>query len=115
MPYLLLTIVISIIVAIFAVQNAMSVSLNFFVWNFDTSLVIVILGSFLLGVLVGAIYLLVVKARHYLQVKKLHEEIAALQIQNKALDERVSMLMHTQMLRDEAPAAEEPQGEPVGK
>ena len=39
------TLFISVIVAVFAVQNAVSVSLNFAVWTMQTNLVIVILGS----------------------------------------------------------------------
>ena len=45
MPYLFFTLFISVIVAVFAVQNAVSVSLNFAVWTMQTNLVIVILGS----------------------------------------------------------------------
>ena len=51
MPFIILTAVISIGVAIFAIQNAMSVPVNFFIWHGDASLVLVILGSFLAGIL----------------------------------------------------------------
>lgn len=44
MPYLFFTLFISVIVAVFAVQNAVSVSLNFAVWTMQTNLVIVIPG-----------------------------------------------------------------------
>ncbi len=102
MPYIILTVIISIGVAFFAIQNAVSVPLNFFVWNGVASLVLVILGSFLCGVLVATLYLLVVKTRHYLQDKKLREEIETLQKDKKVLEERIRMLMHTQMLHEEA-------------
>ncbi len=110
MPFIILTVLISIGVAFFAIQNAVSVPLNFFIWSGTASLVLVILGSFLCGVLVATMYLLVVKTRHYLQTKKLQEEIATLQKEKHVLDERVKMLMHTQMLHDEAAktAAEKP-------
>lgn len=110
MPYLLFTVCVSIIVALFAVQNATSVALNFFVWSFESSLVMVILGSFLLGILVAGCYLLMVKARNYMQEKKLNEEIAKLQKENKVLEERVAMLMHNQKLHSEdAKTAAEPE------
>lgn len=106
MPMLILVILVSIIVALFAVQNAVAVSLNFIFWSFTSSLVLVILGSFLMGVLVATCFLLAMKARHYLQDKKLQEQIAALQSEKKRLEERINMLQHTQNLHKDANAAE---------
>ncbi len=103
MPYLLVTVVISIIVALFAVQNAINVDMHFFLWDFSTSLVMVILGSFFMGILVGCFYLLMVKARHYMKNKKIREEMEGLQAEKKALEEKVTMLMHTQMQRSDIP------------
>ena len=102
MPFIILTAVISIGVAIFAIQNAMSVPVNFFIWHGDASLVLVILGSFLAGILVATFYLLMVKARHFLATKKLEDEIYNLKRDKKTLEERVNMLMHTQMMHDQA-------------
>ena len=65
MPYLFFTLFISVIVAVFAVQNAVSVSLNFAVWTMQTNLVIVMLGSALLCALAT------------LHTQKLHKEAAA--------------------------------------
>ena len=101
MPLLILVILLSIIVAIFAVQNAVAVSLNFIFWSFSSSLVLVILGSFLIGVLVATCFLLAMKAKDYLQDKKTQEEITRLQTENKRLEERIAMLQHTQQLHDE--------------
>lgn len=102
MPFLIVVILVSIIVALFAVQNAVAVPLNFVFWSFSSSLVIVVLGAFLLGVLVATCFLLAMKARHYLQDKKLREEILNLQNENKRLEERIAMLQHTQKLHNEA-------------
>ena len=102
MPFIILTAIISIGVAIFAIQNAMSVPVNFFIWHGDASLVLVILGSFLAGILVATLYLLMVKARHFLATKKLEDEIYNLKRDKKTLEERVNMLMHTQMMHDKA-------------
>ena len=101
MPLLILVILLSIFVAIFAVQNAVAVSLNFIFWSFTSSLVLVILGSFLMGVLVATCFLLAMKARHYLQDKKMQEEMTKLQAENKRLEERISILQHTQQLHDQ--------------
>jgi len=107
MPYLFFTLFISVIVAVFAVQNAVSVSLNFAVWTMQTNLVIVILGSALLGALATLFFTLMMKAKH-LQDKKTREEMAALQKDNAKLREEVAMLMHTQKLHKEAAAKAEP-------
>lgn len=108
MPYLFFTLIISVIVAMFAVQNAVSVSLNFAVWTMQTSLVIVILGSALLGALAALFFTLMMKAKHYLQDKKLREELAGLKKDNDKLREEVAMLMHTQKLHTEAAVKTEP-------
>lgn len=94
------------IVALFAVQNAVAVSLNFVFWSFSASLVLVILGAFLMGVLVATCFLLTMKAKHYLKDKKMREEMQQLQAGNKRLQERVAMLQHTQLLHNEAAQAE---------
>lgn len=106
MPFLILVIIICMIVALFAVQNAVAVSLNFVFWSFSASLVLVILGAFLMGVLVATCFLLTMKAKHYLKDKKMREEMQELQAENKRLQERVAMLQHTQLLHNEAAQAE---------
>ena len=106
MPFLILVIFICMIVALFAVQNAVAVSLNFVFWSFSASLVLVILGAFLMGVLVATCFLLTMKAKHYLKDKKMREEMQQLQAENKRLQERVAMLQHTQLLHNEAAQAE---------
>ena len=85
MPFLILVIIICMIVALFAVQNAVAVSLNFVFWSFSASLVLVILGAFLMGVLVATCFLLTMKAKHYLKDKKMREEMQQLQAENKRL------------------------------
>lgn len=104
MPFLILVIIICMLVALFAVQNAVAVSLNFVLWSFSTSLVLVILGSFLMGVLVATCFMLTMKAKHYLKDKKMREEMQQLEAENKRLQERVAMLQHTQLLHNEAAA-----------
>lgn len=106
MPFLILVIIICMIVALFAVQNAVAVSLNFVFWSFSVSLVLVILGAFLMGVLVATCFLLTMKAKHYLKDKKMREEMQQLQAENKRLQERIAMLQHTQLLHNEAAQAE---------
>ena len=106
MPFLILVIIICMIVALFAVQNAVAVSLNFVFWSFSASLVLVILGAFLMGVLVATCFLLTMKAKHYLKDKKMREEMQQLEAENKRLQERVAMLQHTQLLHIESAQAD---------
>lgn len=89
---LIFVVSISILVALFAVQNAITVPLNFIFWNFYTSLVLVIIGSFLCGVLVATCFLLIVKARHYLHDKKMQEEISFLKQEVNRLENKVAVL-----------------------
>ena len=106
MPFLILVIIICMIVALFAVQNEVAESLNFVIWSFSASLVLVIIGTFLMGVLVATCFLLTMKAKHYLKDKKMREEMQQLEAENKRLQERVAMLQHTQLLHNEAAQAE---------
>lgn len=49
--YLALALLFALVVAIFAVQNAVPVGVSFLTWRFETSLVLVILGGAALGAL----------------------------------------------------------------
>jgi uncharacterized integral membrane protein len=53
--YLILALVLSILVATFAVQNAQEVNIRFLVWTFQSSLVVVILISLGVGALLAAL------------------------------------------------------------
>jgi uncharacterized integral membrane protein len=52
---LILLLVLSIVLVIFAVQNYEVVSIQFLFWSFQTSRAIIIFGAFAIGVLVGVI------------------------------------------------------------
>lgn len=112
MPLLILVIILSIIVALFAVQNAVTVSLNFVFWSFSASLVLVILGAFLMGVLVATGFLVAMKARHYLRDKKMQEQLKKLEIEKnkleadrKRLEESLHALQQAQLPQENAAAA----------
>ena len=53
--YLIFALFLALLVAIFAVQNAERVTIDFLVWTFQTSLVIVILVSAGVGALLAAL------------------------------------------------------------
>ena len=119
MPYLLFTLI-SIIVAVFAVQNAADVTVGFLMWTVQTSLVVVILGAALLGALAMGFFTLMLKAKHYLYNKSLKfeidqlkkenaklNEIDQLKKENAKLKEEKEMLMHSQRNKELEKHAEE--------
>lgn len=96
MAYLVLMLMVSVAVALFAVQNAMVVDVNFMAWKFSTSLVMVILLSVLSGIIITLFWLLKMKTQNYIQLKKLKDQIGELEDKNVRLKEENDMLMHTQ-------------------
>jgi len=67
--YLILTLVLAILVAVFAVQNAQEVNIRFLVWTFQSSVVVVILISLGVGALLAALMSLpqILRARRRLR------------------------------------------------
>ena len=61
---LIILLVLSLLLVIFAVQNYEVVSIQFLFWSFQTSRTIVLFGAFIIGVLVGLMALLVKKNNH---------------------------------------------------
>lgn len=102
MAYLVLMLVVSLTVALFAVQNAVTVDVSFIAWKFSTSLVMVILLSVLAGIIIALFWMLKMKTQNYLNIKKLNEQIAALQKDAEKLTEENQMLKHSQKIRTEA-------------
>ncbi|MDO4179280.1 MAG: LapA family protein [Phascolarctobacterium sp.] len=102
MVLLMVVVIVSILVALFAMQNAMVVELNFIFWEFTASLVVVIVSAFALGMLVAMCFMLYMKAKHYMKDRKMQEELKNLQAENAKLTERITMLQHTQIAHDNA-------------
>jgi putative membrane protein len=74
--YLILALVLAILVAIFAVQNAQEVSVRFLLWTFQSSVVVVILISLGVGALLAALISLpqTLKARRRLRESERQRE-----------------------------------------
>lgn len=88
---LLFTTVFAFLIALFAVQNSMVVSVNLLVWNIEASLVIVILGAASLGFLMALSlqFYAQLKLRYQLykansRIKHLEEELARIKPPAKA-------------------------------
>jgi uncharacterized integral membrane protein len=99
MIYVIIMCLVSLCVALFAVQNSMAVAVTFLAWNFITSLVMVILSSFAAGLLIAFCWGLKLKTQHYLHERKRQEQVAHLEEEKNKLQEEIAMLMHTQKQR----------------
>jgi lipopolysaccharide assembly protein A len=72
MRFLVLAFLFALLVAIFALQNSLSVTVSFMNWSFATSLVIIILGAAIFGALTmfSLAGLVQIRLRHTLQREK---------------------------------------------
>ena len=92
MSILIVTVCICIFVALFAMQNAASVSLNFLFIEFESSLAVLTLTSFLCGVLAAGCYIVVLKTRQYMKDRKTKEAMAKLEQEKQTLaDEKAKL------------------------
>ena len=55
MIWLIIAVIVISVLAIFAAQNAVPVTISFFFWKFEASLAIVIFLSFFAGIIIAAI------------------------------------------------------------
>ena len=89
---LIIALIFAIIVAIFSIQNAGPVSLAFFSWEFSTSLVVVVLGSAVLG----AVIMWIISSFKLLKInkekRKLKKEISDLEEERENLKVKVNEL-----------------------
>ena len=76
--YILLALVFALLVAIFALQNASPVGVQFFFWKLDISLVLIILGSAVLGAVTMFLLGLARERRQAWEISQLRQEIQTL-------------------------------------
>ena len=55
MPYLIVLTAVAATVAVVALQNAHAVTVSFLLWQFETSLALVILGATVAGLVIGGV------------------------------------------------------------
>ena len=96
MPYLIFTLIIGLLVAVFAVQNAEMVVVDFLAWTYEVSLVVVILGAALAGALAMSFFTMMIKAKQYVYNKGQKYEIESLKKENSKYKAKIAMLMHSQ-------------------
>lgn len=107
MLYLVLSGLVCISVALFAIQNAMTVEVTFLAWTFTTSLVLVIFSCFFAGIFLACLWGLKIKAAHYLKDRKTKEHIKKLEAEKAEVMEQLEMHKHTERQQAAQPKAPE--------
>ena len=96
MPFMIVSAVVAVLVAILAIQNSMMVDLTLFMWSFRLNLVLVVLISVICGLLLGIVWGITVKTRGMWKMRKLNEQIALLEDDKRILRDKVEQLMKAQ-------------------
>lgn len=89
---LIIALVFAILVAIFSIQNSGPVSLLFFGWEFSTSLVVVVLGSAVLGALIMWIISSFKQMKLKKEKKNIRKEMSNLHEEKEALEKEIKDL-----------------------
>ncbi len=96
MPFIILSAIVAILVAILAIQNSMMVDLTLFMWSFRLNLVLVVLLSVICGLLLGLAWGITVKTKGMWRTRKLNEQIALLEDDKRILRDKVEQLLKAQ-------------------
>lgn len=94
MFYMIIMGILSLCVAIFAVQNAVSVEVSFLFWHFSMSLALIIIGSLLIGLVLSGLIALKVKAGHFMKERRLKGQIKALEEENAENRRKMGTVPH---------------------
>ena len=87
--YLFTALILAVLVATFAVQNAVPVTVRFLAWNFESSLVVVILLAAGVGAFASALVSLPQAIRAWSRLRQRETEVARLAGQVRVLEDRV--------------------------
>lgn len=83
---IILALVFALFVSIFAVQNATPVDIQFLTWSYSgISLVVIILGSFGLGVLLALLFNTIKSFQNMIKLKELKDKLHHLTEENQRL------------------------------
>jgi putative membrane protein len=93
-PLLIIVVLLLIPVVIFAVQNAQMVSISFLNWSLSLNMAIVVLGSLLIGLIVGTVWTWFKGAKARGQVRQLTKSLEASTRQVKELEQALQEQKH---------------------
>ncbi len=94
-------IIFALLVAVFSIQNAGPVSLVFFTWRFETSLVVVVLGGIALGAIIMGLFSSFKQFKLKRKLKKLKFEKENLEVEKKELETNISKLEEEEKVKEE--------------
>ncbi len=97
--YLILALIIAAVAVVFAVQNAMTVTITFLAWKVTGSLSLVLLATLIIGVLIGLLVLAPSAIRNTLAVSSHRKRIGLLE---KELDDHRQKVAELQKPKPEA-------------
>ena len=83
---LIVALIIVFLIVMFAVQNAVAVSVVFFLWRVEASLSSVIAACFGLGILIGALITVPTMVRERIQISRLRKQVETLRAENDSLN-----------------------------
>lgn len=116
MPFIVLSMVICIVVAVFALQNSLVVPVKFIFVEQEASLVLVILISAFLGLMIGLTVIMYIKFKNYLGTRKSNDKIKKLTEENVLLVQQVASLeTRINELKQVSAQVTEPQGTVSGE
>ncbi|MDI3547682.1 MAG: hypothetical protein PWR10_1334 [Halanaerobiales bacterium] len=82
----------ALIVAIFAIQNANTVSISIFTWKYEVSLVIIVLGAIVFGAIIMGLVTSIKQIRLSRELRAVKNEREKLQETNRVLEKRIAQL-----------------------
>lgn len=82
---LITVLIIVFLIIMFAVQNAVAVSVVFLLWRVDASLALVIVACFGLGALIGALTTIPTVLRERISLSRLRKQVEELRMENDDL------------------------------
>lgn len=82
---LIAALIVVFLIVMFAVQNAVAVSVVFFLWRVDASLAVVIAACFGLGALIGALVTVPTMLRERISTSRLRKQVETLRAENDNL------------------------------
>lgn len=101
--YLIVALVIALLAVIFALQNAVTITISFFVWTVTGSLSLVLLVTLVIGVVIGLLVLAPSAIKNSFTVSSHIKRIGALE---KELNEHKAKIAELQKPNPVAPSSE---------
>jgi len=91
---LIFTLIIAILAVFFAVQNSVSVPVQFLLWKYESPLAVLLMLSVLLGVLISTLFSLPALTRSKLEIRNQRKKMAELE---SGLNDSKSQLVNAQL------------------